>query len=352
MMYAYSIQLILATGILYLFYQMVLSDSRSFGFNRFYLLAILPLSGLLVYYPIHLGFGGIRSISDTSADLLIIDSDHRSGGLLSTWLLRIYIIGVLLLLMRYLMDLYFIWYLSSRGRKIRYLGLDLVLHYRDIPPFSFLGYCFIRGSDQYGTDRAIYEHERIHICQRHSWDIMFIEICRVIFWFNPFVHLIKNKIQLNHEFIADSRALSYTDRQNYQRLLLHYIADNQQNILASSINFSLTKIRFKMMNKSKSKYESLKMLLTVPILAILIIGCADSKGVSGEDMLYYWRYTAMTQQILEQGGVDESVFADGVLQPIETEAQFRKLQGIYDNMSRAQKKSVFKLPPNPIPMTQ
>jgi hypothetical protein len=47
----------------------------------------------------------------------------------------------------------------------------------DLIPYSFLRYIFVAESDLKNgkfTD-AVFEHERTHVEEKHSWDILFIE---------------------------------------------------------------------------------------------------------------------------------------------------------------------------------
>lgn len=47
--------------------------------------------------------------------------------------------------------------------------------------------------------------ELVHIRQLHSYDNILIELFLALFWFNPFMWLLKNAMRDTHEYLADSR---------------------------------------------------------------------------------------------------------------------------------------------------
>lgn len=103
-------------------------------------------------------------------------------------------------------------------------------------------------------------------------DILFIEIVKTIFWFNPVFILYKRAIQLNHEFLADEKVVaSYNNAPFYQQLLLSKADGNRIIFLTSNLNYSLTKKRLIMMTKTTSaSVKMLKQLALLPLLTTLI----------------------------------------------------------------------------------
>ena len=100
-----------------------------------------------------------------------------------------------------------------------------------------------------------------------------------------------------------------------------------------------------MMTKVKSKTQHIRQFMVLPILALILWACSDSGGVSGKEMLHYWRYTANMEEVLRTGDMNEEDLKEGIIQPIETRAQYDELADIYNRMSNAQKESVYELPP-------
>src|SRR5690606_20212903 len=154
-----------------------------------------------------------------------------------------------------------------------YRGETLVLNPDHRSPFSFLKYIFVsrRSFEQEGISDAVFTHERCHVREKHSWDILLVEALLVPFWFHPGLHLAKQVIKLNHEFIADQAALSTTSIQDYQRQILNILLDRPTQHMVSSLNFSLTKKRMQMMKKnSGSPFKWMKLLVLVPLLGALV----------------------------------------------------------------------------------
>ncbi|HOD11296.1 MAG TPA: M56 family metallopeptidase, partial [Flavobacterium sp.] len=114
----------------------------------------------------------------------------------------------------------------------------------------------------------MYTHELVHVTQKHTFDILFIETLKAIFWFNPLFYFYKKAIQLNHEFLADEEVVkSCDDVPFYQTLLLQKNSINHV-FLTSNLNYLVTKKRLIMMTKNTSK--SLVLLKKIAVLPILV----------------------------------------------------------------------------------
>ena len=51
------------------------------------------------------------------------------------------------------------------------------------------------------------KHELTHIRQKHSYDIVFIELLNILFWLSPMVYLYKKSLKNVHEYLADAAVL-------------------------------------------------------------------------------------------------------------------------------------------------
>lgn len=117
-------------------------------------------------------------------------------------------------------------------------------------------------------------HEKAHASQRHTWDILLLELVQIFYWFNPFLAWYKYAIKLNHEFLADQSVLKHTgDIRHYQNQILTFITQAQTHDLASNFSFKLTKKRLIMMTKETYKTKiSMLSVSTLPffLLAFLL----------------------------------------------------------------------------------
>jgi hypothetical protein len=115
-------------------------------------------------------------------------------------------------------------------------------------------------------------HELTHVTQKHTLDILFIEILKTVFWFSPIFIFYKKAIQLNHEFLADEKVVtSYNNVPFYQSLLLSKANKNPTFYLASNLNYLITKKRLLMMTKTTSNSKSFaKKIILIPLFTGLI----------------------------------------------------------------------------------
>ena len=144
----------------------------------------------------------------------------------------------------------------------------------DEGPFSFFDWIFIN-PERHKSDaiEEIMMHELTHCQQLHSIDIIFSELFCIIFWFNPFVWLLKREVRLNLEYLADNSVLANgKDNKEYQYHLLGLTY--RKNVATISNNFNVLPIkkRIKMMNKKKTNNSMrVKYVLYVPMIVMLLI---------------------------------------------------------------------------------
>jgi hypothetical protein len=134
--------------------------------------------------------------------------------------------------------------------------------------FSFFNYLFI-GSNVPQAETII-AHELVHIRQKHSVDIIFLEIVKIINWFNPFIYLIQRSLKTIHEYIADEQTAAHgQDALAYSSFLLNNAYGIQGSSIAHSFfNYNLLKKRIIMLNKNRSgKLARLKYLAALPLCA-------------------------------------------------------------------------------------
>lgn len=140
---------------------------------------------------------------------------------------------------------------------------------------SFFNYIFFNDKDlSEHESNEVLLHEKIHIKQRHSIDIIFIEICKIILWFNPFMWFYKSLLLKVHECLVDDTLISTRNGnvETYQSLLLKQYLSNYNIELAHPFNYSLIKFRIKMMTKTKTKWwTQFKLILVFPIVLLSLI---------------------------------------------------------------------------------
>jgi beta-lactamase regulating signal transducer with metallopeptidase domain len=91
-----------------------------------------------------------------------------------------------------------------------------------------------------------------------SFVLLFFEILRVLFWYNPLIYIYQSKLRVLHEFIADQEALKTQDKATYYQNLLAQIFDTQNvSFINTFYKKSLIKKRIIMLQKSKSSQLNL-----------------------------------------------------------------------------------------------
>ena len=183
-----------------------------------------------------------------------------------------YLIGVILFSIKLFIQLFQIGRLIKQNKVITEGKIKLVVLKRDLSPFSFLNYIFVSNylQNTAGWEKML-EHERQHIRQGHTFDVLLLEFIAIVQWFNPFFWMFRRALRENHEFLADEAVISHgTAPSWYKQILINqYVGD--QIIIANNFNYSLIKIRIKMMSKIKSKKIANVKVLIGMVLAVSLI---------------------------------------------------------------------------------
>lgn len=257
-MIAYIIKFILCSGFLYSFYKVFLERESMYTINRIYLLFSLIFALVAPLYKMELPITATEApISPELIAYFLANPEllQENSGLTWTqaldWIYSIIGVG---LSIRFIINIVLLILRIKQEEKYTLDELTFVLDDRSQQPFSFLNYIFLPKDNYQEIHPNLIQHEKAHCIQKHSWDILFMEIYQIIFWFNPFVYLYKKSIQLNHEFLADEYVLqNNVDLKFYQHQILDSIVAQSQSQMASHFNFILTKKRLLMMTKNTSK---------------------------------------------------------------------------------------------------
>ncbi|PHN03740.1 M56 family metallopeptidase [Flavilitoribacter nigricans] len=294
-MIGYVLEFTVCLLVLWTVYRLVLYPLSSFGFNRFFLLGsllaalIIPFVDLEFQIPATAtGLGATNLMEHYSVpNLDPVEASVAGESPFLLLVIGIYLAVVIVRLIRLGKSVWGLLGLVRSNPNLSLPGGTLVLLDTPVSPYSFLGYIFVNRqqyrSGQLGAE--ILEHERSHLRQRHSWDIIFIEILIAFFWWQPLLYLYRKALKINHEFLADQHTLvKYPDRHHYQRLLLGQIGGQQPESVVSALNFSLTKKRLLMMYRNDPKWRILAgKSLAVTTLLLLFLGLSVSVHAQQKD---------------------------------------------------------------------
>ena len=249
--------------------------------------AIIPFITFIKYVEPTLDFGVYDPESMTTppyfpAELPTI-TEEQPNTFLPTLLWTIYAIGVIIFSTRFILNLFKISSKIRTHQKVKTHVFINVLIEKLVIPHTFFNYIFLNKSAFENNDipQEVLLHEQAHAKQKHSLDILFLEILQVIFWFNPLLYFIKKDIKLNHEFLADQQVLkSGFNLKDYQNLLLRFSSNQKELALVNAINYSSIKKRLTIMNtQTTQRTKWLRSLLLLPVLALLLFSFSQTKEV-------------------------------------------------------------------------
>jgi hypothetical protein len=189
------------------------------------------------------------------------------------WLFFIYWIGVAAFGLNLLLQVVVLLYQAYTKPVIKDGRYRIVELTGDKAPCSFGNNIFINPEKyDWDTYSQILLHEKIHIQQRHSFDIILAELVLVLQWFNPFAWIYRTELENNLEFLTDDAVLGHkeVERESYQMSLLKVSAPHLSLGITTNYNQSLLKKRILMMNSKKSNIHIMwKYFFLVPLLGVL-----------------------------------------------------------------------------------
>lgn len=266
-----------------LFY-LLMNRATHFQLNRFYLLASILASLLIPVSVFELGMDNNPAVLTTWIHTVQIFPEAAEIQAMpvtfSQVIFYLYLAGALFFLVRFMIQfarLLDIGINATRGEKN---GIRVEVCEQDTAPFSFFNRIYINRSDYNSKDLdRVLMHESVHVRQWHSIDIIFTELVSIIFWFNPAIWMIRSALKETHEYLADSGVKELTsDTAGYFQLLIASVIGAQPG-LVNNFNKSLTLKRMKMMTKTPSgSISRLKVLLAIPLLAILVVSLSLRTG--------------------------------------------------------------------------
>ena len=257
-----------------------LRNERYFRLNRAYLLSGIFASVVFPFYTWHYAVmlpslpAAEIYIPDLSEPSMVTAVIPDSPGMPFYWWL--YIVGIAFLAFR------MIWQTAKVIAKLRRNGyvknghIKLVRTPEYSASFSFFSFVFVNPSTSDTEMKEILNHESGHIQKRHWFDLLLVELLRIMQWFNPFAWVYAHLVRQNHEYLADEMALQRTSNPAiYRAALLNQMLGVPVISLANSFSYSLNKQRFKMMKKKiDSPFKKLKLLVVLPLMALIFYAFA------------------------------------------------------------------------------
>lgn len=276
----YLLQVIICSGILFLYYHLALRNRLFHQWNRFYLLAAVVLSLILPAVDWKVDKTDetpvpalVTAISDVRSSMEVVAIEQESSfspGDLAGPAYTIVSMSLLLLLA------------FSIGRIVREIRTrnssrlgNVYFVDSDAPgtPFSFFKYIFWNNKIdiQSTTGKRIVRHEMVHVQEWHSADKIFMQLVLAACWINPFFWLVRRELRSIHEFIADQKSTDEEGSAALAAMILESSFGNKSGYITNQFFNSSIKRRIAMITKPHSKTSYFTRVLALPVIAFIAL---------------------------------------------------------------------------------
>lgn len=269
----YLLESSICLAISLLFYKVVLSDLTFFGWNRAILLGMLGASLLIPLLSFELSTGPAVMQEITLPEFWVGNPVNQNTEF--SWgqfLFAAYLVGLIWTAVRLIYGFMQSFVLLGKSELLFHKNQFIAVH-PEFTPASFFQYILLPKFQLEDEDQQrIILHESIHVGKKHSYDLLFVQMAKVVFWFNPLIYLFENSIREVHEFQADQGVTNSFSQSEYSRLLLRLLTAGRGWQFMNNFNQFQTKKRIIMMNKTKSgDKQKGRFLWALPVLGILFL---------------------------------------------------------------------------------
>lgn len=276
-------------------YDLFLKKETFFQWNRVYLLATFVLSLVLPWVKFEMlkttmpqELGNV-TIFLTQLDGVVLTPEGVETSFWSSfpWYYGVLAIGSVLSIIWFAHKLLQIGKLKRSGTIQQFPEYDKITVQSSTLAFSFFRNIFLGTEIQKEKEANIIAHELVHVKQRHTLDLLFFELARIVFWFNPLTYVYQNRVAELHEFIADAQVVKDNKREHFEMLLSEAFKTQHISFVNQFFNKSLIKKRIVMLQKKRSKAVwQLKYVLLLPLVLGMLVytSCETGKEENTEEI--------------------------------------------------------------------
>lgn len=288
-LFIYLCKVIFCSGILWLYYYLVLRNKMYHQYNRFYLMVLFTCSWIIPLCTIDISttetsksfvVQTIQTIAITNASFEAETFEPINQTITwqtvveySFWL--ICFVLFIIMLVRFLK----LWSIVIINKKIA--NQQIIFSTIKGTPFSFFKYIFWNPEMDINSKEAkqILAHEYEHVKQKHSIDKLIVQLALVVGWINPFFWMARKELFLIHEFMADKKAVQQGNVEALAKLLLISSYPTTHQLFTNSFFFSPIKRRLIMITKNTTPQfkHYLQRLIALPLLTIVVALVAFKK---------------------------------------------------------------------------
>ena len=268
--------------VLYLFYALLLHKETFFTANRLFLLSAIIFSLSIPFIQIEIEQQPIQLSSfifpefaaTSNAQVELANSNSTSPlaippAMQIQWPLAIYLSGCIIFLAQFLISLIKLFLQIKQHEIVHCKGMKHVVGANAGPIYSFFNYVFLNKEQAAnGQIELVLRHEETHARQRHSLDLLLVEVLKIFFWFNPVVHFYRKSLEEIHEYLADQSVVDSSTKLSDYRYLLYSVTEKSHKIkFIHCFDGSLIKRRLMMLTTNRSqKHKFVKYALVIPLL--------------------------------------------------------------------------------------
>ncbi len=278
----YDLKVATLIAVFYMFYRLLLSHDTLHRMNRVVLLTtavasfVLPLCVITMHHTVVVEAQAplLSPVGDVTASVANVTTEASLGTIWETLFTAVFFVGVAVTLG------YLLWSVGQVVRLIRHSeqhpqadGAIICVTNKEVSPFSWMRYIVLNRKDYESPDPAVMAHERGHIRQHHSLDVLLVDTLTILQWFNPAMWMLRQDLRAIHEYEADAVVLSQgINMRQYQYLLIQKAVGACGYSVANGITHSTLKNRITMMlnNKKTNRKSMFKLLALLPIVGIAL----------------------------------------------------------------------------------
>ena len=297
-----------ATALFFAAYWLLMRREKRHQMVRFYLLGTLLLAFLLPAVHLHIAVpdqyvmneGATGIFPTLTYQTAVTSPTGQTSPILQAdvnWLLLLWLAGAVAATVILLVRLVSLW------RRMHGLpfeerdGMMVALLDDNTPAYSF-GHRIVAGTRGFSEAEVLQlvGHERVHVSQHHTADIMLCELAKVALWFDPFIYLYARELKRVHEYIADSAMMSV----DYAELFYHQVSGHRYSPLANGFDYRMVHQRIAMMAQQRRHGGWLKPLAALPIVAVVLLAACSPK--SNSPLVGQWEYVGITREFIYDDG--------------------------------------------------
>jgi TonB family protein len=279
-------------AVLWVFYRIFLHRDTFFTGKRFMLLIglvftlVYPLVNSASWMPVIEPVQKLsHTINLTLPEITITSNGTRNYSTMEI-MKMIYFLILAMLLIRVAFQFFRLLFFALKNDSIQVGNQKVICLPKGSAPFSFFGLIFMHPEDHSENDlKEIIHHEKTHVRQAHTLDVLLAELICTVFWINPFAWFLKYDLRENLEFLADKDVVhAGFDPKSYQYHLLRLSYQQSPIRMGNNFNVSQLQNRIKMMNKKRTSQAGWgKYLLTLPLFAALLMVSYACKNKTSTD---------------------------------------------------------------------